>query len=325
VRGGWGDCPDVVRGAPACAAALPPPSGRVALRAAIAPMGLHRCSAGVAPLALPACSAAHQIRCLTISTRAAPPPATTLAAGSAQPPPPSGASRLRRGLLICLKCVVLWIPALLFWVSLAWGAPILDFRTDEELEDEENEVRRLERFFDVEGLPEADYLSEWTVKEEALEDIVDKLLRSTHFLELLIRGPQDAYADEAAGNADAHRSPAWAQKQRQAHLLAEADYVEVSYVLPPPIEEPLPEGDGSLDAVGPRPWHPRLVLAHRDGGLALVMLSFEYVVRGKDREERWACTSLRGDLVAAYRGEPTYECICDLQGPVPHGVRYMRI
>jgi len=227
--------------------------------------------------------------------------------------------------MLLLKGVVFWAPALFFWSSLAWGSPILDFRTDEEVQDDENEVRRLERFFDVEGLSQAEYLSEWTVKEEALSNMVDKLFRSQRFMDALARGPDEAADAEegSAGDMLTQRS----QSRKSGQFTPDLEAVEVSYVLPPPLleESPADEAVESSDATGPRPWYPRLVVAHRDGGLALITLGFEYVTKGKDREERWACTTLRADLVATFHGEAASECICDLQGPLPHGVRYMRI
>jgi len=246
------------------------------------------------------------------ATGAAPPPAT-----------PATGSRLKRGVVLCLKTLVLWVPALFFWVSVAYGAPLLDLRTEDEIQEDENEVRRLERFFDVEGLPEAEYMAEWTVKEEALSNIVEKLLKSHRFMEMLSRGPDEYTGSEPL---DTQQPAPWSQSHKVVSPSAEAEAVEVSYVLPPPGAA---EDAGLAEVVGgssgPRPWAPRLVVAHRGGSLALVSLTFEYVVKGKDREERWACTALRGDLVAAPRGVAAFEQICDLRGPVPHGVRYMRI
>merc|ERR1711920_609933 len=78
-------------------------------------------------------------------------------------------------------------------------------------------------------------------------------------------------------------------------------------------------------APGSRAWGPRLVVAHRNGSLVLVTLLFEYVGAGKDREERWACTTLRAELIATHDGVAANEQICDLRGVLPHGVKYMRI
>ncbi|CAE8642011.1 unnamed protein product, partial [Polarella glacialis] len=93
-------------------------------------------------------------------------------AAGTPPPPASGASSgaaaplLWRGLKILAKGVFLWLPALVVWFSLASGSSLLDFRTPEEIQEDENEVLRLERYFDVEHLPEAEYLPEWATKEE---------------------------------------------------------------------------------------------------------------------------------------------------------------
>jgi len=224
--------------------------------------------------------------------------------------------------VVLFKVLLLWVPAAFFWVSLVTGYPFLDTRTDEEIQDDEHEVRRLERFFGVEGLSEAESFAEWTNKEEALSQIVEKVLRSRHFMDMLVQGP---HADiDAASPKPTDYSP-W-PKAKAARLSAEAEAVEVSYVMPPPAAE---EDDDTLDVAGgdaQRRWAPRLVLAHRGGGLALLALAFEHVAaRGKDREEHWSCTALQGYLVLAGGGEATCEEICDLHGPVPHGVRYMRI
>jgi len=237
---------------------------------------------------------------------------------------------MKKALLLALKGVI-WIPAALFWGAVAWGVP-LDFRTDEEVQEDEMEVRRLERFFDVEHLPEADYLIEWRVKEEALADIIDKLLRSHKFIGCMLPG---AYTDD--DTSEGGLQPADAQRQqpgKASRLNTEADRIEVSYVLPPSGYGRISAaaaadgelGSGALTTqTGPRPWRPRIVLAHREGSLALISAAFEYVARGKDREERWACTALRADLVSYCDGDTTCESICDLRGPLPHGVRYMRI
>jgi len=219
------------------------------------------------------------------------------------------------GAVLLFKGVCLWTPALLFWASLAFGTPFLDLRTDEEVQEDENEVQRLERFFDVEGLPEAEYLAEWQAKEEALSQMVDKLLRSQRFLDCMLPG---AYS--GAGPSDA-------PPRSSASVASEADNVEVSYVLPPPgtVGDAVLAHGGLSTATGPRAWYPRLIIAHQEGSLALVSVALEHVARGKDRDERWACTSLRADLISFCDGEPACEPICDLRGPVPHGVRYMRI
>lgn len=221
--------------------------------------------------------------------------------------------RLRTAVVLFLKGLCIWTPAILFWASLVSGTPFVDLRTDEEIQEDENESRRLERFFDVDGLPDVEYLEEWQTKEEALSQILDKLLRSQRFLECMLPG----------GFSGASPSDAPPGSRAAVAAVYEADDVEVSYVLPPPGTV---GNQGSLSmATGPRPWFPRLIIAHRDGSLALVNITLEHVAAGKDREERWACTSLRADLIAFCDGEPACESICDLSGPLPHGVRYMRI
>lgn len=230
-----------------------------------------------------------------------------------QAPPSSGGSsaggaetqsKLRRGAIVLFKGLALWGPALLFWGSLVWGGNIFDDRTQEEIDEDEAEVRRLERFFDVEGLPEDEYLTEWTAKDEALCKMVDKLLRAQRFVDCLVSGDSSSVGQSKEDEAAA---------------------IEVSYVLPPEALIGNVDEASSSEAAGPRPWHPRLIVAHRLGSLALVSSSFEHVAGKKDREERWACTSLRVELVALPNGEPLCESFCDLQGPWPHGVTYMRI
>lgn len=251
------------------------------------------------------------------------------AAAPAAASPNGNSSGLRRGAVLVLKAVCLWIPAVCFWISLAWDAQLLDLRTEEELAEEENEARRLERFFDVHFLPEDEYLQEMQIKEEALSHMVDKLLKSRNFLDHIANGPlgHDHDGDDEEGDSP-ELSAARAPERKSAQLVAEADVVEVSYVHPPPRFE-----DGSGDEVsksfdleaGSRTWMPRLVFAHRDGGLVLVTMNFQYVLASKDREERWACTQLRAGLIAGFGGDAANEEICCLQGPLPHGVRYMRI
>lgn len=186
-------------------------------------------------------------------------------------------------------------------------------------------MKRLERFFGVEDLPEAQYDAEYTAKEEALVALIDKLLRSQRFLQALAHGAAKD-AEDMSSSLDPHSPAAWSLSKTKASLKVSAqndEAFEVSYVIPP---STVPEEDGLLHTFdGPRRWHPRLVWSHQDGGMALCLLSFEHVAKGKDREERWACTKLRCDLIASPGGEPTLEEICDLRGPVPHGVRYMRI
>jgi len=257
----------------------------------------------------------QQFRKAATASQQAPPAA---AASSSS----NGGSRLRWGLLVVVKSLTLWAPAILFWVQVVLGEPLLDWRTDEEIQEEENEMRRLERFFDVEGLPEEKYTAEWTNKDEALSQIVDKLLRSPKVMEVLDRGPDDVHPDLAP---DTSFSPLPNRHiARQGTLEASIAAVEVSYVVPPASTE---DGDLSQTDVIPglRQWKPRLLVAHGSGALALATFAFEYVEKGKNREERWACTALRCELVATYGGSAASEPLCDLHGPVPHGVRYMRI
>lgn len=247
----------------------------------------------------------------------------------------SNGARVKRVLIVGLKFVSLWIPAVLFWASMVHGGPLLDFRTEEEIEEEEHELLRLERFFAVDGITsEAEVTIEWTAKEDALSQILEKLLRSPRVFAMMTASPGEAAALDDGGQMVS--DPVATVKAPSLQALS--SLVEVSYVLPPPASE-----DGSMptqvDVLGryaqavasaasagvPPPWAPRLILAHRGGSLILLSLLFEHVVKGKDREERWACTEMRGDLIAAAGGEPTCVPICNLNGPVPHGVRYMRI
>jgi len=227
---------------------------------------------------------------------------------------------------------MLWVPALFFWIALVGGMP-LDLRTEEEIQEDEYEVKRLERYFDVEGLDEASYLSEWTAKEEALSNMMEKLLRSPRFMDILARGPSESNGAPEVGAgfppgdvAALAASTPWLHapaRKGTAAVAAEAEAVEVSYVLPPPQEDAV--GPGSLVGSSRLPWEPRLIVAHRGGGLALVSLAFEHVDRDRNREPRWACTFLKAELIAKGHGESAQELICDLSGPVPHGVRYMRV
>lgn len=288
-----------------------------------------RCLAIHAGSVTAGCPAIHA-RNITVTTAPQPHVVTAGASSSSStaPPQPPQGSKLKRGLLIFLKGLFVWFPALFFWASLVMGAPLVDLRTDEEIQEEENEVKRLERFFGVEGLSEAEYLTEWTTKEEALSQIVEKVLRSRNFMDTLVQGPP---ADGHDASLKSQDLVPWSRASRAApQAVAEAEAVEVSYVLPPPQaedEDSIDADNGEYLVTGDvyRRWLPRLVLAHRGGGLALLALAFERVARGKDNEERWACTSLQGYLVLASGGEATSEEICDLCGPVPHGVRYMRI
>ncbi|CAK0840152.1 unnamed protein product [Prorocentrum cordatum] len=106
--------------------------------------------------------------------------------------------------------------------------------------------------------------------------------------------PRAYGADSEADGASEPVRPQAAARKRDADLAVEVGSVEVSYVLPPAVaaedERLLSTGAG-----GARRWAPRLVVAHRDGVIMLVSLRFEHVARGKDRDERWACTALRAE------------------------------
>mmetsp|Transcript_46267 Transcript_46267/g.81387 ORF Transcript_46267/g.81387 Transcript_46267/m.81387 type:complete len:172 (+) Transcript_46267:3-518(+) len=171
-------------------------------------------------------------------------------------------------------------------------------------------------------------MAEWAAKGEAISQIVEKLLKSQRFMNVLAHG-----VGEEDRNAEASQV-AWSsgRKSTPASVEAQGQFVEVSYVLPP---SPALPGESSDLAVAPehqrlgeawpRTWWPRLIVAHRSGALALVALALEHVGKGKDREERWTCTQLRVEVVAGPGGEPLVESVCNLIGHVPHGVRYMRI
>ncbi|CAE7628235.1 unnamed protein product [Symbiodinium sp. CCMP2456] len=191
----------------------------------------------------------------------------------------------------------------------------LDFRTPEEAKLEEQEAQRVERFFDVDHLPEDDYLREWSCKEQALTGILEKLMRS--------RTVQDAL------------SPAFARSEMsQGHFIPGAsaaegenneDALEFSYVVPPSEVPRLNSLELDLASEGYRPWNARLILAHSSGSLALVTTTFQHVPPAKGRGELWTCTALRAELIATQGGAVASDPICELQGPLPHGVRYMRL
>lgn len=299
-------------------------AGASALRSA-------RAAAGVAAVALlPGASRLHDrpglgaARCLgrgaAYSTAPPPPPSAPATVASA-----SQGNRWKKGVILLLKAIGLWLPAALFWASLVQGAPIIDLRTDEEIQDDETEVRRLERFFDVERLPEDQYFEEWTAKEQALSLIVDKLLKSRRFVTSLSRG---AGADDVGG-PDFEHQVSWSPSRKaaggggpEAGAAGHLACAELSYVLPPALAE---EDMEAYSSGATRPWRPRLIVAHQSGAVALILLAFEYVVGGRDQEDRWACTALRADLVAGPDNELAGELLCDLTGPLPHGVRYMKI
>eukprot|EP00401_Gymnodinium_catenatum_P066209 CAMPEP_0117530092 /NCGR_PEP_ID=MMETSP0784-20121206/38165_1 /TAXON_ID=39447 /ORGANISM="" /LENGTH=348 /DNA_ID=CAMNT_0005326425 /DNA_START=9 /DNA_END=1055 /DNA_ORIENTATION=- len=300
----------------AAAVAAAPPQGGLARLSRWPPSGGARC-ASVAMLRMGAAAMPPPP-----AVSSGPPPGIgrppPSGGGGATSPPPKG--RLWRAAVLLVKGVGLWAPALFFWMSLVWGMPLVHLRTDDEIQDEENEVRRLERFFDVEGLPEFEYLAEWAAKEEALAGVVEKLLRSPRFAEAFLLGPDDLDAEH---DQDPPRSRRGSLSAAEADNLAAL--VEVSYVLPPPAQDDGGTLNDSLGTGGTQPWMPRLIFAHRGGALALVAMVLEHVEKGKDREERWTCTELRSELIATRGGEALGEPICDLKGPLPHGVRYMRI
>jgi len=193
--------------------------------------------------------------------------------------------------------------------------------------EDENEVQRLERFFSIDGVSEADYVAEWTAKEEALSQIMEKLLKSSRFMSALARGLEEE-GEAVPESTQASWSPS-RNKTAQA-VEAVALEIEVSYVLPP--APGTDDEDGDLSATtglviqgGPRLWEPRLVIAHRSGALALLVLALEHVAKGKDRSEKWTCTQLRAELLTGPGGVSMGEPLCDLVGQAPHGVRYMRI
>jgi hypothetical protein len=237
---------------------------------------------------------------------------------------------VKRVFIVALKFVGLWMPATIFWSSLVFGVPILDFRTDGEVEEDDMEARRLERFFDVEGLPDNEYMVEWSSKEEALSQIVEKVLRSQRFATALTRWMAE---DEADGGiiTSTPRPDAWTSERSLGSDSSTVVSVEVSYVLPPPVDGAWDDSDKEQDSLGrtqagggARPWWPRLIVAHSGGAMALLSLSFEHVEHSKDREERWACTALRCQLMASRGGFPAQELVFNMRGPVPHGVRYQR-
>lgn len=209
---------------------------------------------------------------------------------------------VKKAAVLALKSLFIWSPAVLFWIALAMEGNILELRTPEEIEDDDAEAKRLERFYDVEQLPNDQYLVEWSVKDEALGKILDKLVRSQRFLNCVATGSSEE-PDRAA-------------------TAIEAGHLEISYVMPPAVGV---DALTSHSAAGPRPWQARMVIANHMGALVLVNVCLQHVAGRKDRDERWACTHLRADLISNSRGEPMCEMICDLSGPVPHGVQYMRI
>lgn len=240
-----------------------------------------------------------------------------------------GSGRLWMFIVIVARGVVLYMPALLFWSTLVAGTPMLDLRTDEEVAEDEHEARRLELFFDVEGLSQDVYLDEWASKEEALQKVLTQLLKSRRFADVLENGVDALDADDA--NTENVRSRAASGASLPAARLQDfSSSVDVTYVL-----SPYKDGDAPNKGIQRR-WSPRLLIAHRSGTLALLTLTLELVDRpkgkqsedeekGKEELDMWVCTALRTDLIATKGGEPTAEFISEARGPPPHGIRYMRI
>lgn len=217
----------------------------------------------------------------------------------------SSSSWLRKGLVLTLKLVLIWVPALAAWTAVVSGVT-LDLRTPEEINQEEQEAQKLERFFDVEHLPEVEYAAEWGAKEQALASIVDKLTRSRTVQESMELLPVDT-------------APGPSERSEEAEAV-----MEFSYIHPPPQASSLNTLDVEIASEGYRPWNPRLILAHTSGSLALVTMRFQHLQAAHGRSETWSCTKLRVELISSSPGA-LEEAICDLQGPLPHGVRYMRI
>lgn len=250
---------------------------------------------------------------------------------------------------MALKVFGLWVPGAVFWGSILYWASILDFRTDGEVEEDDMEARRLERFFDVEGLPDNEYMVEWSSKEEALSLIVDKVLRSQRFAAALTRWMEAEEDTDVGIITSTPRPDAWTSERLLGSDSSAVVSVEVSYVLPPPVDGAWEGSDNAQERLGSgqeggrhfhtstaqnnetqdslsrsRPWWPRLIVAHSGGAMALLSLAFEHVEHSKDREERWACTALRCQLMASRGGLPAQEVLFNMRGPAPHGVRYQR-
>ncbi|CAK9058374.1 unnamed protein product [Durusdinium trenchii] len=224
-----------------------------------------------------------------------------------QGPPQPKFYWLRRGAVLTLKLIFLWVPAMAAWLAVVSGVQ-LDFRTPEEVKHEEEEAQRLERFFDVEHLSEVEYAAEWAAKEQALAGIVEKLIRSRTLqesMESANRLEGSSFSSQEAGDTD--------------------QVMEFSYVHPPAEADRLNSLGAEIASEGYRPWNPRLVLSHKTGSVALVTMRFQHVQAAHGRSETWACTKLRVELITGLHGEAMEEPLCDLQGPMPHGVRYMRI
>lgn len=232
-----------------------------------------------------------------------------------------------RLLVVLLKGCLFWVPAGFFWLSIVTSGsiPLLDLRTDEEIKEDEHEIERIERFFGMDGMVDGsdEYHDEWEAKNQALHQVHEKLVKSSRFMSLLERGLDE---ESSAGETTQGFRKPQSEKDR---VEAAATSIEVSYILPPSFgseeDDYAMVGHSSGAAGGTPSWHPRLILAHRSGALALVLLAFEHVARDREREERWVCTRLRAELLAGPDGDPIGEPFCDLSGHAPHGVRYMRI
>lgn len=142
---------------------------------------------------------------------------------------------------------------------------------------------------------------EISMKEQALAGIIDKLARSRSIQDAMEPENPPPQAPEESGDVET--------------------VMEFSYVHTPPQGGRL--NSMELASEGYLPWNPRVILAHRSGSLALVTMTFQYV-QAYGRGETWACTKLRAELMESSH-DALKEAICDLQGPLPHGVRYMRI
>jgi len=231
-------------------------------------------------------------------------------------PTRQGENGYRKIVFGVLKLVGLWVPAFAFWLIVVVARPAIDLRTDEEVQDEEEQMLRLERFFAVEALPDAEYWAEWQAKNDALAAIIDKILRSPKISEALELGPcgeaEDPEWEGEENETDAKQSPPSGKKTTSE------DKVEVSFVLPPPAGDEGVRGGGG-------PWCPKLAIAHQSGTIALVALVFEHVAADRNREERLACTQLCCDVILDHEDGLVCERLCDIRGPPPHGIRYMRI
>jgi len=263
------------------------------------------------------------MRCFASVARAQPVARDTGGDSSSSTASASQSPIWKRALGVVVKGVLLWVPATLFWVQMVAGGPFFDLRTEEEALNEEEELQRLERFFDVHLLPEEECIQEWKAKEEAINQVVEKLLKSQRFMEMLERG-----FEAETGAADISQASYGSSKKLSAQEVeSRSQTIAVSYILKP---APASEVDEDTDTPPPMahssaPWTPRLVVQHRSGAIASVILGLEHVQKAKDREERWTCTHLRVELIVGPGGDSFGEPLCDLHGQVPHGIRYLRI